>query len=103
MVVNVANHYRIHFDRVKSQVLRQFYARQDFFEAVAPRDLFEIGSVERIKTEADAPQARITQLARFLGKKEPIGCHRQILNSRNFGNASYENLNIISQKRLSSR
>ena len=46
MIVNVADHDGVDFDRSKTQLLRQPDGAQDFLQTVAPRHLFEVSAVE---------------------------------------------------------
>src|SRR5438552_6537531 len=57
VIVDIADDDRVHFHRMKAQLLRQWDGGQNFVQPIPTGDLFEVCTVQRIEAETDAAQA----------------------------------------------
>src|SRR5882724_2646459 len=90
MIVDVANHHGIDFDRVKTEFLRQVDCLQNLVESIAAGDFFEVIAVERIEAETDPAQPGIAQGPSFFLKEKTVGGHRKVLDAGDGGDARYQ-------------
>ena len=86
VIVEAANDNGIDLHRRKAQSLGLLDGRKHFVEAIAAREFFEIGTIQRIEAEAHPSQSSRTQGFTLLAKMESIGGEGEILDAGHAGN-----------------
>ena len=84
----VLHSHRIQLDGPETQAARRFNACQHTVQLVAPGDLAETRTVERIQVDVDAAQPGPRKRSRLFGQQHAVSGQRQVGNAGNGGQAA---------------
>src|SRR5437588_4026802 len=101
VIVDAPNDDGVDLDGREAEFLREFDAYQNFAEAIASGDAFEVVSIERIKAEADAAKAGVAEGFSFFRKQKAVGRDGEIVDGINAAESSNEQFEFLAQKRFS--